>query len=787
MTTTLTASAPANPVDPARPWTDASLPASKRAELLLAAMTITEKVAQLGSFWDDRRSGDEIIAPMQDILSAGKGTFETVTRNGIGHLTRVLGTHPAVAADGAERLSIAQRKVVAASRLGIPAIAHEECLTGFTTLGATVYPTSLAWAATFNPGLVEEMAAAIGTDMRSVGVHQGLSPVLDVVRDYRWGRVEETMGEDPYLVSTLGTAYVRGLESTGIVATLKHFAGYAASRGGRNHAPVSMGPRELADMILPPFEMAVRVGGARSVMNSYTDIDGVPVAANHAMLTTLLREKWGFTGTVVSDYWAIAFLKSKHLVAETVLDAAVLALTAGLDVELPNTTAYGRLEEALSIGALEEADIDRSALRVLTQKAELGLLDADWTPDAPDGIDTVDLDRASNRAVAKRIADESVILLANSKGLLPLSGKIDRIAMVGPCVNDARAFLGCYSYPIHVLPRHPELGLGLEIETLPEAIAAALPNSAVSAIEGCPLSDIDRTGIPAAVEAARNADLVIAVVGDRAGMFNKGTSGEGSDAPSLALPGVQGELLDALLETGRPVLVIVLSGRPYALGEYADRAAGIVQSFMPGVEGASAIADVLVGAVNPSGKLPVQVPRTPAALPHTYLAPPLGLDGDRISNISIAPQFAFGHGLSYTRFDYSELRLSAERIPVDGSIEASVTVTNSGQRDGATVAQLYLTDPVAQVTRPVIQLVGFARLSLAAGQSARVSFQLDADRFSFTGRDNERIVEPGTIVLSVGESSTDRGLSASFVLEGAQRTVGRDYVMTTPVRVEKMA
>jgi beta-xylosidase len=284
---------------------------------------------------------------MQDILSAGRGTFETVTRDGIGHLTRVLGTHPAVAADGAERLAIAQRKVAGASRLGIPAIAHEECLTGFTTLGATVYPTSLAWAATFNPGLIEEMAAAIGTDMRSVGVHQGLSPVLDVVRDYRWGRVEETMGEDPYLVSTLGTAYVRGLESTGVVATLKHFAGYAASRGGRNHAPVSMGPRELADMILPPFEMAVRVGGARSVMNSYTDIDGVPVAANHAMLTTLLRGKWGFTGTVVSDYWAIAFLKSKHLVAETVLDAAVLALKAGLDVELPNTTAYGLLEEAL--------------------------------------------------------------------------------------------------------------------------------------------------------------------------------------------------------------------------------------------------------------------------------------------------------------------------------------------------------------------------------------------------------------------------------------------------------
>lgn len=423
-------------------WQDLSLTAVERAESLLDAMTLREKVAQLGSYWDDRRTSDEIIAPMQDILSAGRGTFESVTRDGIGHLTRVLGTHPATAVDGAKRLAEAQAAVAGSSRFRIPAIAHEECLTGFTTLGATVYPTALAWAATFNPDLVEEMASTIGNDMRSVGVHQGLSPVLDVARDYRWGRVEETMGEDPYLVSIMGTAYVRGLESTGTIATLKHFAGYAASRGGRNHAPVSMGPRELADVILPPFEMAIRLGGARSVMNSYTDIDGVPVAANHQLLTELLRETWGFAGTVVSDYWAIAFLKSNHLVAENMLDAGVLALRAGLDVELPSTTTYALLEQAVSTGALSETDVDRSVLRVLRQKVDLGLLDPGWTPEAPVSAETVDLDRPSNRDLAKRIADESVVLLANERGLLPLTGRPGRIAVIGPCVNDPRAFLG---------------------------------------------------------------------------------------------------------------------------------------------------------------------------------------------------------------------------------------------------------------------------------------------------------------------------------------------------------
>lgn len=766
-------------------WQDPSLPAAERAEDLLSRLTLAEKLAQLGSYWDDKRGSDEVIAPMQDVFSQGRPTFEQAIAHGIGQLTRTLGTHPAPAAEGARRLATAQRAVRAASRFGVPAVAHEECLTGFTTLGATVYPAPLAWGASFDVDLVERMARAIGDDLRSVGVHQGLAPVLDVVRDYRWGRVEETIGEDPYEVAEIGSAYVRGLESAGVVATLKHFAGYSASRGGRNHAPVAAGPREVADVYLPPFEMAVREAGARSVMNSYAEIDGMPAAADRTLLTELLRDRWGFTGTVVSDYWSVPFLRSKHGLAETVADAGALALRAGLDVELPDTGGFGLLAPLVESGELAEADVDRAVRRVLLQKAELGLLDPGWSPDVD--ADAVDLDSPRNRGIARELAERSVVLLANDGGTLPLA-RPATVALVGPCADDPRAFLGCYSYPVHVLPRHPHLGLGVAVPTLPEALGAELPGTTVTVTAGVPLVEPDRSGIPDAVRAARGADVVVAVVGDRAGMFGRGTSGEGSDAPDLDLPGAQGDLLDALLEagleTGTPVVVLVLSGRPYALGRYVDRAAAIVQAFFPGEEAASAIAGVLSGRVNPSGHLPVQVPATTAALPHTYLAPPLGQDGDRISAVRIAPAFPFGHGLSYTTFDVGPLGLDQERIPTDGRLGATVEVTNTGDRDGATVVQLYASDPVASVTRPVRQLVGFARVALAAGETATVRFGLHADRFSFTGRDLARVVEPGRIDLAAGLSSTDTPATATFTIEGTTRLTGDRRVLRTEVRVD---
>jgi beta-xylosidase len=776
------ADVPPGTTDPTElpPWADSSLDPSTRVDALLAAMTDAEKIAQLGGYWADTRDSTQLIAPMQDVLSRGRPPFDEAVRDGIGHLTRVFGVTPVTAREGMKKVHDAQRHLRENTRLGIPAVVHEECLTGFTTYGATVYPASMAWAATFDADLVREMAAAIGADMRAVGAHHGLSPVLDVVTDYRWGRVEETLGEDPYVVGTLATAYVQGLQHSGVIATLKHFAGHATSRGGRNHAPVSLGERELRDLVLPPFEMAVRIGGAASVMNSYTELDRVPAAADRWLLTELLRDEWGFTGTVVSDYWAVAFLKSKHQVAETMADAGRLALHAGIDVELPDIAAYRLLHVDDPDPAGTGSDVDTAVRRVLHQKLALGLLDDGWAPPEPADVD---LDSPRNRDIARRLAEESVILLDNTRGVLPLEPSVRRIAVVGPIADDPRAMMGAYSYPIHVMPRHPEMGLGVDAVTMPEALRSAFPDVDLRVEQGVPLTDpADEAALACAVDAAASADVVIAVVGDRAGMFGRGTSGEGSDAPDLDLPGEQGRLIEAVLATGTPVVLVVMSGRPYALGAYTGRAAAIVQAFMPGIEGAAALAGVLSGAVNPSGHLPVQIPRTGAALPHTYLAPPLGQDGDRISNLSIAPAFPFGHGLSYTSFALGDVQLDAERIAADGRVTARVDVRNTGERAGATVVQLYATDPVAQVTRPVRQLMGYARVHLAPGEAAAVRFDLHADRFSFTGLDRRRIVEPGRIELVAGLSLVDTSGIAVLAIDGPVRVVD-EPVLVTPVEI----
>ncbi|RZI92285.1 MAG: glycoside hydrolase family 3 protein, partial [Microbacterium sp.] len=424
-------------------------------------MTLEEKLAQLTGYWFDRRGAGEVVAPMQDTLGAGRPLFEKVAPLGLGHFTRVIGTEPDTTVAVRERLRDRQRELQQRSRFGIPAIAHEECLTGVNALGATVYPAPLSWGASFDPELAGRIGAAIGADLRQLGVHQALSPVLDVVRDYRWGRVEETIGEDPVVVGTIGAAYVRGLEDNGIVATLKHFVGYSASLSGRNHAPVAMGARDLADTMLVPFELALRDGGARSVMNSYSDIDGRPVAADAALLTDLLRDEWGFEGTVVSDYWAVPFLATAHGVAADGPEAGALALAAGLDVELPNGMCFPPLAERVRAGSLPEEVVDRAVRRVLTQKLDLGLFSARYDDDISDDID---LDRDENRRLAREAAAASVVLLRNVDDLLPLSPAFEgRIAVIGPAADTPRALLGCYSYPVHVLPRHPELGLGVEV------------------------------------------------------------------------------------------------------------------------------------------------------------------------------------------------------------------------------------------------------------------------------------------------------------------------------------
>ncbi|TLS45858.1 glycosyl hydrolase [Streptomyces montanus] len=745
------------------PWQDPALPAGARAADLLARMTPQEKIAQLYGVWPGSNStpgGD--MAPLQHAMSEDVDLTELLP-HGLGQLTRPFGTAPVDPAKGAARLASLQERVRAANRFRLPALAHEECLTGFTAWQATVFPTPLAWGASFDPALVKEMASAIGASMRSVGIHQGLAPVLDVVRDPRWGRTEESIGEDPYLVATVGTAYVQGLEAAGIVATLKHFAGYSASRGARNHAPASIGPRELADVILAPFEMAVREGGARSVMAAYNDIDGLPAHAHRGLLTELLREQWEFTGTVVSDYFGVSFLEAAHQLTDSPAGAASLALAAGVDVELPAVRCFGA-------GPLDEELVDRAVLRVLTQKCEAGLLDPDWAPPGPSSdlvsSDPVDFDPPAMRALAGQLAQESVVLLAND-GILPLAAsEARRIAVLGPHADDPAAMLGCYTFPRHVLLDHPEVPMGVAVPTLLEALRAELP-------------DADFVDDPAA------AEVCVVAVGDRSGLFGRGTSGEGCDAADLELPEGQGELVDEALASGTPVVLVVLSGRPYALGRWADRVAAVVQAFFPGEEGGPAVAGVLSGRVNPSGRLPVSVPRDPAGQPWTYLAPPLGQRGEA-SNLDPTPLFPFGHGLSYTTYDWQTPSVDDDSFPTDGETTLRLTVRNSGSRPGAEVVQLYLHDPVGKVARPVARLVGYARVPLEAGASAEVHFTFPADMAAYTGPEGDRIVEPGALELRLAASCAEGDVryAVPVTLTGPERVVGRERRMRCEVRVK---
>ena len=460
-------------------------------------------------------------------------------------------------------------------------------------------------------------------------------------------------------------------------------------------------------------------------------------------------------------------------------------------MELPDTLGFGAgLVERVTSGAFPEELVDRAARRVLTQKIELGLLDPGWTPEGSLDRVAIDLDSADNRALAREMAERSIILL-DAGTALPLLGDgrpaPGRIAVVGPCADDARTFMGCYAFPNHVLPRYPDHGLGIEVQTGVEAVRAEFEGAEVVHERGCAVLGDDRSGFAAAVAAAGDAELCIAYVGDLAGLFGHGSSGEGCDAEDLRLPGVQGELLAALFDTGTPTVVVVVSGRPYALGEVAERAVGLVQAFMPVEEGGAAIAGVLGGRVVPGGKLPVQIPRHPGGQPSTYLQPPLGSsESAGISNLDTAPLFPFGFGSSYTSFVVDDLQLSAAQIPTDGEFTVTVRVRNTGSRAGDETVQLYQHDVTAQVARPVKLLTGFVRLSLEPGAGAMVTFRVHSDRTAYTAPDMRRIVEPGELEIHVGTSSTDLPCRGIVELTGAVRQVGHDRTLTTPVDVRPL-
>ncbi|EYR64975.1 beta-glucosidase [Actinotalea ferrariae CF5-4] len=733
---------------------------SERVRALHARMTLEEKLAQVVGHWLDQNG---TVAPMQSEMASGQkdpGLLQEVTEHGIGHYTRVYGTRPVDPVERAAWLWSEQRRLQRETRLGIPALVHEECLTGLAAWRAATFPTPLAWGASFDPGLVHEVGRAIGGSMRTLGVHQGLAPVLDVVRDPRWGRVDECIGEDPYLVGTVGTAFVRGLQEAGVHATLKHFAGYSASRAGRNHAPVSAGPREIADVYLPPFEMAVVEGGARSVMNSYTEIDGVPVAASSELLTDVLRGRWGFDGVVVADYFAVAFLEVMHRFAADRGEAAAMALRAGIDVELPTGDAYLEpLAEQVRSGALPEAYVDRAVLRVLRQKEELGLLEPTAFDDGPPT--SVDLDPPAHRALARRLAEESVVLLAND-GTLPLGAwptTPARVAVIGPNARRGDALMGCYSFVNHVLPHHPDVAPELDVPSVAEALPGAfaehgLPVPELVVVEGCTV-DGDERDFAEAVAAAADAEVAVVVVGDHAGLFGRGTVGEGNDVESLELPGAQRRMVEAVVATGTPVVMVLVTGRPYAVGWALDGGGtaprAVLQAFFPGEAGGPAIADVLTGRVNPSGRLPVSLPRSAGAQPYTYLHPVLGGPSD-VTSADSSPTRPFGFGLSYTTFSHTDLEVDRS-VPAGGSFRVAVTVTNTGAVAGSDVVQLYGHDRQASVTRPVEQLLGYARVTLEPGASVRLVLTVPTGRFALSDRRLVRVVEPGDVEVWVASQA----------------------------------
>jgi beta-glucosidase len=473
-----------------------------------------------------------------------------------------------------------------------------------------------------------------------------------------------------------------------------------------------------------------------------------------------------------------------HAVAADLAGAAGLALTAGVDVELPSVHAYGDpLLQAVREGAVPEQLVDRALRRVLRQKCELGLLDAGWEP-LPADLDQMALDDEQRQETALELARRAVVLVANPDAVLPLApGR--RLAVVGPLADDPMSMLGCYSFPAHVGVRHPEHGLGLEIPTVLAELRARYGD--VTHVPGCSVTGEDRSGLAAAVQTARDADVCVVVVGDQAGLFGRGTSGEGCDATDLRLPGVQAELVRAVVETGTPVVLTLLTGRPYALGDLADDASAVVQAFFPGQLGGRAVAEVLTGETNPSGRLPVSIPREPAGQPGTYLAAPLGRRSG-VSSVDPTPHFPFGHGLGYSSFAWDDARVltpdgDPARWDVDGDVDVEVTVTNTGDRAGADIVQLYLHDVAAQVVQPVVRLVAYARVDLGAGEAARVRFTVPADVTSFTGLAGRRVVEPGDVELRLARSSAETHTVLPLRLVGEERAVGHDRRLATEVQV----
>ena len=756
---------------------------------LLARMTLEEKLAQLGGAWITALVADDGFDP---------DAARRVIGNGIGHVTRIGATTSLLPAESAALLNEIQRFAVEETRLGIPVILHEESTAGYCARGATVFPQAIGLASTWDEELVGEVADVIRRQLVAVGARQTLAPVLDIARDPRWGRVEETYGEDPYLTGRLGTAYVRGLQSDlrdGAAATAKHFLAYGLPEGGMNHSPVQLGPRELREVYAEPFAAVIRDAGVASVMNSYSSVDGIPCAGDASILTGLLRDELGFDGVVVADYFSVSLLVTHHRVARDNGEAAALALVAGLDLELPSSDCYGEpLRQQVLDGAVAMEVVDRAVQRVLALKERLGLFEDPYVDAeaAPAVFDTPE-----QRALARRAAAQSVVLLTND-GVLPLGADLGSIAVIGPAADDRRLLQGDYHYPAHAEITYESAGTEGALELLPTAGGSlragphythhVTPLAALRATygerivheRGCGISDDDDSGIAAAAATAAAAEVALVFVGGESGLQPHSTVGEARDASSLALTGLQEQLVDEVLATGTPTVVVLVSGRVHAVPSIAEQAAALVQAWVPGEEGGNGIVDVLTGRVDASGRLPVSMPRSVGQVP-VYASPRAGggrsqFWGDYVDSPT-TPLFRFGHGLSYATFERSELEVSggttAEPVVV------TVTTTNVSDRAGVDVLQLRVRDDVASVARHLFALCGFARVPLDPGESRTVRFTVDSSRLAFYDPQMRFVTEPGRFTFRIDDSEASIDL-AGEVVEHRQRAVVATAVDVSP-------
>ncbi len=767
-------------------YKDPSKPVDERVNDLLYRMTVEEKILQLTSIWlsFDPEKGEMAPTIMGDDLDKNAVGLDIVyyMRSGIGQITRAFGSRPVDPVNGSKTLNRIQKRLREETRLGIPVICHEECLSGLMAQGATSFPSPVNYGSTWEPELIRQVGDVIRRQMRQLGTHQGLAPVCDVARDARWGRIEETMGEDPYLVGTMVTSYVKGLQGSdiknGVIATLKHFVGYSFSEGGRNFAPVHVGKRDLMDIFFIPFEMAVKEGKVLSLMNGYHEFDGEVPGASYWLLTEVLRNCWGFDGFTVSDYASITFLKDMHRIVATTKEAAAAALKAGLDIELPNPTMYPQgLKDALSDGLVTIDDINCSVSRILKQKFNLGLFENPYVD-----TDAIRLNLPEESALAAKVAEKSITLLLNND-TLPLRKEINKIALIGPNAHEVMALFGNYSFENHVVSTHYKdmAEKVVHAPTVLDKLKEKLGAERIIYAKGCNILDKDVSKIPDAVNAANNADIAILVVGDKAGHFRAGTVGEGTDTPDLSLPGGQEELVKAILDTGKPVVIVLLNGRPFAMPEIAKRASAILEAWFPGQEGAGIIVDALFGDLNPGGKTTLTFSQRAGVQPlfynHKFLSQGFPILPE------FTPVFPFGHGLSYTKFTYSDLEISSRKLPVDGKIDIGFKIKNSGNRAGDEVAQLYIHDTVASIPRPVKELKGYKRITLMPGEEKKIIFTLHADLLAFTGLDYRRIIEPGEIRIMIGSSSEDIRLEKEITVTGDKRYPGEGRRLITEVRV----